>query len=132
VTPEPTRVPDPDPGPAPEPRNVALMDALQTGDVAAVAFALRHGPTVAPLAGDDSADLYTYRDPQTGHSALLLFSAAAHTPATLQTPVTLLAPTVLRAYLGVHGDEISTVFLDVAGPHPMQATPADLIAALDA
>ena len=33
----------------PEFRNTALSDALQTQDIAAVAFALRHGPTVVPL-----------------------------------------------------------------------------------
>ena len=30
-------------------RNTQLADALQTQDMAAVAFALRHGPTVVPL-----------------------------------------------------------------------------------
>ena len=30
-------------------RNTQLTDALQTQDMAAVAFALRHGPTVLPL-----------------------------------------------------------------------------------
>ena len=35
--------------PTPEFRNVVLIDALQTKDLAAVAFALRHGPTVVPL-----------------------------------------------------------------------------------
>lgn len=138
--PEPIAQPEPDPAQAqPDPeraaqalRNVALVDALQTGDIAAVAFALRHGPTVAPLSGADDATIYRYHDPQSGQSALLLFSDVAHKPATLPASVTLLAPAVLRAYLGAHGDEITTVFLDVAGPHPMQATPGDLIAALDA
>lgn len=120
------------PEPAQPLRNVALVDALQTGDIAAVAFALRHGPTVAPLTGADDATIYRYHDPESGRSALLLFSDAAHKPETLPAAVVLLAPAALRAYLGVHGDEIATVFLDVAGPHPMQATPADLIAALDA
>ena len=39
---------------------------------------------------------------------------------------------LLRAFLEAHRDEITTVFFDIAGPHPMQATPADVIAALDA
>src|SRR6188472_40266 len=69
-------------------RNTALGDALQTQDMAAVAFALRHGPTVVPLmkAGDrdkplDVGEVWTYRDPNSGDIALLLFSDAKHKPA---------------------------------------------------
>ncbi|MET0734851.1 MAG: dehydrogenase [Microbacterium sp.] len=120
-------------------RNTALTDALQTQDIAAVAFALRHGPTVVPLmkAGDrdnplDVGEVWTYRDPSTGDVALLLFSDVAHKPETLPSAVALQAPAALRAFLGAHRDQITTVFLDIAGPHPMQATPSDLIAALDA
>ena len=117
-------------------RNTALSDALQTQDLAAVAFALRHGPTVAPLApagrADESDEVWTYRDPKTGEVALLLFSDAEHKPASLPPAVALNSPGWLRAYLGLYEDGISTVFFDIAGPHPMQATPAALIAALDA
>lgn len=120
-------------------RNTQLADALQTQDMAALAFALRHGPTVVPLmrpgARDDPRDggeVWTYRDPKTGQVALLLFSDAANKPASLPPGVALQSPGWLRAFLGVHGDEITTVFFDIAGPHPMQAAPADLIAALDA
>ena len=120
-------------------RNTALSDALQTQDIAAVAFALRHGPTVVPLMKPgnrdnplDVGEVWTYRDPNTGQIALLLFSDAAHKPATLPPAVALQSPSALRAFLGTHGDEITTVFFDIAGPYPMQATPADLIAALDA
>jgi hypothetical protein len=123
----------------PEFRNTALSDALQTQDLAAVAFALRHGPTVVPLPpphdGDGmpgDGDVWTHRDPQTGAVFLLLFSDIARKPAGLPPAVALRSPGWLRAYLGLHGDEISTVFIDATGPHPMQAAPADLIAALDA
>jgi hypothetical protein len=132
-------MPETRPTDPPEFRNTALSDALQTRDLAAVAFALRHGPTVVPLApcgsaasASDTGDVWTYRDPATGEVALLLFSDVAHKPASLPSEVALNTPGWLRAFLGVHEDAISTVFLDVAGPHPMQATPADLIAALDA
>ena len=124
---------------APEFRNSSLSDALQTQDMAAVAFALRHGPTVVPLLtpGDrddplDAGEVWTYRDPRTGDIALLLFSDAAHKPETLPPAVALQSPTALRAFLSAHRDQITTVFFDLAGPHPMQATPADVIAALDA
>ena len=116
---------------------MALTDALQTQDLAAVAFALRHGPTVVPLipaGGDDPLDagVWTYRDPNSGEITLLLFSDAAHKPATLPPGVALNTPGWLRAFLGLHEDDIATVLIDIAGPHPMQATPTDLIAALDA
>lgn len=123
----------------PEFRNTQLADALQTQDIAAVAFALRHGPTVVPLMkpGDrdnplDVGEVWTYRDANTGQVALLLFSDAAHKPESLPPAVALQSPAALRAFLGAHGDEITTVFFDIAGPHPMQAAPADVIAALDA
>ena len=96
----------------PEFRNTALSDALQTQDIAAVAFALRHGPTVVPLhqpaGGDDPLDageVWTYRDPSTGEIALLLFSDAAHKPATLPPGVALNSPGWLRAFLGAHEDD---------------------------
>lgn len=120
-------------------RNTQLSDALQTQDMAAVAFALRHGPTVVPLMHQgqrdnplDVGEVWTYRDPRTGDIALLLFSDAAHKPETLPPGVALQSPAWLRAFLGTHQAEITTVFFDIAGPHPLQASPADLIAALDA
>lgn len=136
-------MPEPDapapPDEQPEFRNTALSDALQTQDLAAVAFALRHGPTVVPLAQaardggmPDTGDVWTYRDPKTGAVALMLFSDVARKPAALPPAVALNTPGWLRAFLGLHEAEITMVYFDVAGPHPMQATPADLIAALDA
>jgi hypothetical protein len=71
-------------------RNTQLADALQTQDMAALAFALRHGPTVVPLLRPgqrddprDDGEVWTYRDPNTGDVALLLFSDAANKPAAL-------------------------------------------------
>lgn len=120
-------------------RNTQLSDALQTQDMAAVAFALRHGPTVVPLMKPgqrdnplDVGEVWTYRDPNTGELALLLFSDAAHKPAALPPAVALQSPGWLRAFLETHKDSITTVFFDIAGPHPMQASPADVIVALDA
>ncbi|MEV4687045.1 dehydrogenase [Microbacterium sp. LWH3-1.2] len=120
-------------------RNTQLGDALQTQDMAAVAFALRHGPTVVPLMRPghrdnplDVGEVWTYRDARTGDIALLLFSDAAHKPETLPPGVALQSPAWLRSFLGAHENEITTVFFDIAGPHPLQASPADLIAALDA
>ncbi|MBB2976905.1 hypothetical protein FHX49_002493 [Microbacterium endophyticum] len=120
-------------------RNTALSDALQTQDMAAVAFALRHGPTVVPLLRQgsrddprDAGEVWTYRDPNSGDIALLLFSDATHKPETLPPAVALQSPEWLLAFLATHGEQITTVFFDIAGPHAMQATPADLIEALGA
>ena len=80
-------------------RNTQLADALQTQDMAALAFALRHGPTVVPLLRPgqrddprDSGEVWTYRDPKTGDVALLLFSDAVHKPAALPPAVALQSP----------------------------------------
>jgi hypothetical protein len=120
-------------------RSEALAQALERQDIAAVALALRHGTTVVPLSKPsdrdrplDSGDVWTYRDPTTREVALLLFSDAANKPANLPPSVGLQSPDWLRAFLTRYQDEITTVFLDIAGPHPMQAAPAELLAALDA
>ena len=120
-------------------RNTPLADALQTQDMAALAFALRHGPTVVPLMRPgqrddprDGGEVWTYRDPNTGDVALLLFSDAVHKPASLPPGVALQSPAWLRAFLGTHNETITCIFFDIAGPHPMQSTIDDLIAALDA
>jgi hypothetical protein len=76
--------------------------------------------------------VWTYRDPETGDICLLLFSDVARKPASLPSEVALNTSGWLRAFLGLHEEDIATVFLDIAGPHPMQASPAALIAALDA
>ncbi|HAM12098.1 dehydrogenase [Microbacterium schleiferi] len=119
-------------------RNTQLADALQTQDMAAVAFALRHGPTVVPLMKPgqrdnplDVGEVWTFRDPNTGQVALLLFSDAVNKPATLPPAVALMPPASLKTFLEVHRDEITTVFFDLAGPHPMQASPADVLVALE-
>ncbi len=126
--------------PAPEEfRSEALSQALEKQDMAAVALALRHGTTVVPLlrSGDrdnplDGGEVWTYRDQATGDVALLLFSDAKNKPANLPPGVGIYSPGWLRAFLTTHRDTITTVFLDIAGPHPMQASPADLLTALDA
>lgn len=126
--------------PAPEDfRSEALALALEKQDMAAVALALRNGNTVVPLIKPgprdkplDGGEVWTYRDATTGDVALLLFSDAKHKPANLPPGVGIYSPAWLRAFLTTHRDRITTVFLDIAGPHPMQAPPAELLKALDA
>ena len=126
--------------PAPEDfRSEALAQALEKQDMAAVALALRNGNTVVPLikpgARDnplDSGEVWTYRDANTGDVALLLFSDAKNKPANLPPGVGIYSPAWLKSFLTTHRDTITTVFLDIAGPHPMQAPPAELLKVLDA
>ena len=124
--------------PPPEFRSEALAQALERNNMAAVAIALRNGNTIVPLvkpgARDnplDSGEVWTYRDPNTGEVALLLFSDAVHKPANLPPAVGVNSPAWLRAFLTRYVDTITTVFLDIAGPHPMQASPRDLLDALN-
>ncbi len=124
--------------PAPEEfRSDALARALEKQDIAAVALALRHGNTVVPLlragARDnplDGGEVWTFRDPNTGDVALLLFSDAKNKPANLPPGVGIYSPEWLRQFLTNHRETITTVFLDIAGPHPMQASPDELLKAL--
>jgi hypothetical protein len=119
-------------------RSPALAQALAKQDMAAVALALRHGNTVVPLLTPGSQDsrfgdeVWTYRDANTGEVALLLFSDAANKPENLPPTVALQSPEWLKTFLRRHEDTITTVFLDIAGPHPMQAPPGELLRALEA
>src|SRR6478609_11555292 len=92
--------------PTPEFRSQALVNALEHQDMAAVALALRNGNTVVPLLTPgprdnplDGGEVWTYRSPETGEVALLLFSDAANKPANLPPAVGLQSPVWLRAFL---------------------------------
>lgn len=125
--------------PAPQDfRSEALAQALEKQDIAAVALALRNGNTVVPLIKPgprdrplDGGEVWTYRDANTGEVALLLFSDAKHKPENLPPGVGVYSPTWLKKFLSVHSGTITTVFLDIAGPHPMQASPEELLKALN-
>ncbi|MBP2436599.1 dehydrogenase [Microbacterium amylolyticum] len=120
-------------------RSEALAQALEKQDIAAVALALRNGNTVVPLIKPgprdnplDGGEVWTYRDQNTGEIALLLFSDARNKPKNLPPGVGLYSPAWLTTFLTQYRDTITTVFLDIAGPHPMQASPGDLLEALEA
>jgi len=125
--------------PAPQDfRAEALAQALEKQDMAAVALALRNGNTIVPLIKPgprdnplDGGEVWTYRDSNSGDVALLLFSDAKNKPANLPPGVGIYSPLWLKSFLTTHRDTITTVFLDIAGPHPMQAAPGDLLAALE-
>lgn len=118
-------------------RSEALAQALEKQDMAAVALALRNGNTIVPLMKPatkdnprDRGEVWTYRDAE-GNVALLLFSDAKNKPENLPPAVALYSPLWLKDFLTEHRDVITTVFFDIAGPHAMQASPADLLAALE-
>lgn len=120
-------------------RSEALAEALEKQDMAAVALALRNGNTVVPLVKPgprdnplDGGEVWTYRSGDTGEVALLLFSDARNKPDNLPKAVGLYSPDWLTSFLTTHQDTITTVFLDIAGPHPMQAAPKDLLEVLSA
>lgn len=117
----------------------ALAQALEKQDMAAIALSLRNGNSIVPLisSGDrdnprDSGEVWTYRDAKTGDVALLLFSDARNKPANLPPTVAAYSAAWLEKFLVTHEDTITTVFIDIAGPHPMQAAPADILEALRA
>ena len=113
-------------------RNPQLTDALQTRDMAAIAFALRHGPMVVPLESGDAGEVWLYRESASEPGVLLLFSDAAFRPSTVPADAMLGSPSWLRDYLATHAADLTGVFLDFAGPHPLPAAVSNLIAALDA
>ncbi|GAA1062008.1 hypothetical protein GCM10009573_34360 [Agromyces bracchium] len=89
---------------------------------------IKPGPRDKPL---DGGEVWTYRDPKTGEVALLLFSDAKHKPANLPPAVGLQSAGWLKTFLTRYETTITTVFLDIAGPHPMQASPTELLKALE-
>lgn len=120
-------------------RSEALAQALEKQDMAAIALALRNGSTIVPLVSAgardnplDSGEVWTFRDPKTADVALLLFSDARNKPENLPPTVAAYGPDWLKTFLETYLDTITTVFLDIAGPHPMQAPPEELLRALDA
>lgn len=117
-------------------RSEALAQALEKQDMAAVALALRNGNTIVPLLKPgpkdsplDGGEVWTFRDAE-GNVALLLFSDAKNKPANLPPAMGEFSPLWLRDFLDAHEGVITTVFFDIAGPHTMQADPADLRAVL--
>lgn len=124
--------------PQPEFRSQALADALEKQDMAAVAFALRNDRMVVPLMKPgqrdkptDSGEVWTFRQPETGKLALLLFSDAKNKPSSLPPFVALHDGLWLHTFLRTHGSAIETIFFDIAGPHPMQASPDEVLRVLD-
>lgn len=121
----------------PEFRSQVLAEALEKQDMAAVAFALRNDRMVLPLMKPghpgnpaDAGEVWVYRHPETGRLALLVFSDAKHKPEALPPFVGLYDGPWLHTFLRTHGKDIETVYFDIAGPHPMQSTPDEILRVL--
>ena len=114
----------------------ALAAALEAEDVVAVALALRTGGVVVPLLPVDPPDqVRVFRRGDADKYMLLLFSStdtyAAMVPEESELPVATYSAADLLDFLKQNEGVLEAVWFDVAGPHSMQALPADVIAALE-
>jgi hypothetical protein len=116
-------------------RSEALARALEAQDTVAVALALRNEGVVVPLLDvEGPAQVRVFRRGDADKYMLLLFSSAETyvrmTPAEPEHRVLKYdAPTLLE-FLQQNEGVLEAVWFDVAGPHAMQAAPADVIEAL--
>jgi hypothetical protein len=117
-------------------RSDELATALEAQDAAAVAFAIRNHTVIVPLLPVEGApQVRVFRRDDTDKYMLLLFSSAQNYADMIPTEdehrVLAYDAATLREFLATNIGVLEAVWFDVAGPHPMQADPADLLAALD-
>jgi hypothetical protein len=117
-------------------RSDELATALEAQDAAAVAFAIRNHTVIVPLLPVEGApQVRVFRRDDTDKYMLLLFSSAQNYADMIPTEdehrVLAYDAAMLREFLATNIGVLEAVWFDVAGPHPMQADPADLLAALD-
>jgi len=120
----------------PDTRSDALAAALANQDVAAVAYALRNDVVIVPqLVVKGSAEqVRVFGREGSDKRMLLLFSSgenyARMIPDEVNPQVMVGDAQWLSEFLTVHKNTLEMVFFDIAGPHVMQAAPADLLKAL--
>lgn len=120
----------------PPTRSEALATALANQDVAAVAYALRNDVMIVPqlVVNGTGEQVRVFGREGSDKRMLLLFSSAENyvrmVPDEPDPQVMVGDAQWLREFLTVHSDVLEMVFFDIAGPHVMQAAPADLLAAL--
>ena len=112
-----------------------LAEALEAQDVAAVAFAMRNDKVIVPLLDvQGPPQVRVFKRDDADKYMLLLFSSAATYAAMLPNEkehrVLAYDPHTLREFVETNIGVLEAVWFDVAGPHPMQAAPADILAAL--
>ncbi|WP_241972809.1 dehydrogenase [Cryobacterium cryoconiti] len=114
----------------------ALAAALAAQDVVAVAYALRNDVIIVPqlVVNGQAEQVRVFGREGTDRRTLLLFSSAENYASMIPDEVDqrfmIGDAQWLREFLTVHQNVLEMVFFDVAGPHVMQAAPADLMRAL--
>lgn len=122
--------------PTPRTQSESLAAALAAQDVAAVAYALRNDVVIVPqlVVNGTAEQVRVFGRDGTDKRMLLLFSSAENyarmLPDDPQPRVFAGDAQWLREFLTVHKHTLEMVFFDIAGPHVMQAAPADLMDAL--
>ncbi len=112
-----------------------IAAALEAGDAAALAFALRNGNVVVPLLPiEGPPQVRVFRRGEADRYMLLLFSSTETYVRMLpqETDHRVLAydAATLTSFLAQNIGVLEAVWFDVAGPHPMQADPNDVLDAL--
>jgi hypothetical protein len=113
----------------------ALAAALEAEDAVGVALALRNDGVVVPLLPvDGPPQVRVFRRGDADRYMLLLFSSveayATMVPDEPDLPVSVYTGAALLDFLEQNEGVLEAVWFDVAGPHAMHATPADVIEAL--
>lgn len=113
-----------------------LAAALETQDALQVALALRNGTVSVPLLPvEGDPQVRVFRRGDADKYMLLLFSSpqtyAAMVPEEHDLRTADYDAVALRDFLAQNSGVLESVWFDVAGPHAMQATPRDVLDALE-
>lgn len=114
----------------------SLAAALEAQDAVAVAFALRNDRVVVPmLPVDGPPQVRVFRRSEADRYMLLLFSSldsyVRMVPGEDDHRALAYDAAALREFLESNIGVLESVWFDVAGPHAMQATPQDVLDALN-
>lgn len=115
---------------------LSLAKALEAQDAVAVALALRNGTVSVPLLPvDGDPQVRVFRRGDADKYMLLLFSSpetyATMVPDEDDLRLADYDAATLRDFLAQNSGVLEAVWFDVAGPHAMQATPQDVLDALE-
>ena len=115
---------------------VSLAEALEAQDAVAVALALRNGTATVPLLPvDGPPQVRVFRRGDADKYMLLLFSSpetyARMVPEEVDLETAEYDAAALKDFLATNLGVLEAVWFDVAGPHAMQATPQDVLDALE-
>ena len=114
----------------------SLAEALEAQDAVRVALALRNGTVTVPLLPvEGPPQVRVFRRGDADRYMLLLFSSpetyVSMVPEESEHPVASYDAGALKDFLATNLGVLESVWFDVAGPHAMQATPQDVLDALE-